>query len=164
MTTHGAAAAAAATAATSVPSESELLAALPEIERRQAWHELSTRFKRTLLSPTVLAELLAIGKTERAEALARDLDAAGVDSVGALLVAANDIDEDGKLKPNAALPASLPLIQLKVIAALRDRVSAVHGVFLVGLLVLLRSRLTHAFTQRPPTKRSWRRWTPAWQR
>ena len=161
MATHGAAATTGTRVGVGAPA---LVAALPSIRSTNQWNRLESEFPLVPLTAEVLQHLLAIGKTERAEALARDLDAAGVDSVGALLVAANDIDEDGKLKPNAALPASLPLIQLKVIAALRDRVSAVHGVFLVGLLVLLRSRLTHAFTQRPPTKRSWRRWTPAWQR
>ena len=106
------------------PSESDLLAALPNIKATGSWNLLQSQFDVVELTPAVLKHILAISKDERAAALSRALDEAGVDSVGALLTSSRDIERNASTGYSAVGPlrdvdeAFLPLI-----AALRDKVS-----------------------------------------
>ena len=97
------------------------LAAIIGVRAKQEWTRLVTdvSVRRSELTPELLRVLLSLSD-EQSTALASELDQVGVDTVGSLLTAAEDINADGTLKPNSALPSGLGNIVIKSIAALRD--------------------------------------------
>ena len=107
------------------------------MDEARNWGALAGKFKRTTLTEAVLAELLGLDEDDSAAVLG-ELQEARIKTVGTLLLAAEDANSDGSLKPNALLPRSIEKIVIKAIAALRDKVRDGSSAFVLQCKTLKR--------------------------
>ena len=114
------------------------------MDEARNWGALAGKFKRTTLTEAVLAELLGLDEDDSAAVLG-ELQEARIKTVGTLLLAAEDANSDGSLKPNALLPRSIEKIVIKAIAALRDKVNHVQGEMPLPPSTLRATALTFSF-------------------
>ena len=110
-----------AVASASSPDAAPFLAALPTMESTGQWKRLASEFILVRLEPHVLRRLLALDEDQAAE-LHVALHAAGVRTVGALLTAAEKINESASGFSAVGKLSALHANFLQDIAALRDKV------------------------------------------
>ena len=121
------------------------LARIRQINDTNAWGELlKSDVKSVSLTEPILVTLLGLS-LPRATMLIGELAQVGVDTIGTLLLAAEDANSDGSLKPNALLPRSIEKIVIKAIAALRDKVNHVQGEMPLPPSTLRATALTFSF-------------------
>ena len=96
---------------------------LIQIRKDNSWGLLATddELNSAALTEPVLVTLLGLS-LPRATMLIGELAQVGVDTIGTLLLAAEDANSDGTLKADALLPSSIEKIVIKAIAKLCERV------------------------------------------